>query len=158
MPLIPVSYPTVNGYRYSWASIVATIASGTVTQQLVGLKAISYSNSVARSEVRGEGRQRLGFTAGNVGSDCSFTILKEEWFNFIFALDQLGPYLDQPFDLAVSYSEGAIVKTDTIVGCKIKKDAHDHSQGTDGLEVKVDLDITYILLDGITTPFTGFRT
>jgi Asp-tRNA(Asn)/Glu-tRNA(Gln) amidotransferase C subunit len=158
MAVVPLSYPLINGYRYSWASVAAILGAGSFTQELSGLKSINYATEVSRGEARGAGRQRLGWTAGNVAHTASLEMLKEEYMNLVEQLSAIGPFLDQVFDIPVSYTENGVTKTDKVVGCRIKKDAHDHAQGTDALVVKIDLDIMYVLPNGVTTPFAGFHT
>lgn len=154
MSASPIPFPLINGNRFSWASIVCSA----IDEDLTGLRSISYKTNVARSEVRGAGRQRLGFTAGNVSHDASFSMLKEEWENFVSKLDSFGPYLDQVFDIVVTYTDdNNTTRTDFLVGCRIKGESDDRSNGTDGLEVKVDLDIMYLVKQGLNNDqFEGF--
>lgn len=153
MAAIPVNNPIINGYRFSWASIVLSVAGS----DQPGVKSISYKNAIARSEARGSGRQRLGMTAGNYTPEASFAMLLEEWENFKSTLDQSGPWMDQPFDITVSFTEGSNLRVDVITGCRVKSEAKDYSNGTDALEVKVELDVSgTITSNGLNNPpFTG---
>jgi hypothetical protein len=52
----------------------------------------------------------------------------------------------------ISYAEeGFDTWTDTLVGCRIKKDQGGGAEGTDALSVPWDLDIMDILWDGVSS-------
>ena len=62
-------------------------------------------------------------------------------------------YMETPFQGLVQYSTGIInpseVITDTLAGCRLSSDEDSHSESADGLTVSCDLDIMYILKNGL---------
>jgi hypothetical protein len=148
-----ISYPLVNGKRLGWSRI--KIAVDKVGGEIFGFRAIMYKNAIERGKVRGHGRQVLGFTEGDLDSDASITMLEEEWRAFIAVLGS--GYMDVPFTTTVSYVlPDGTTTSDQLVGCLIKEDPHDHSQGVDGLEVSVPLDLLYVKVAGL-NPINDFR-
>lgn len=140
-PLVPL----INGYRYSWASIEAKIRGKILT----GLTEITYQNSVERERVRGQGRHGQGWTAGELDSEASITLSKEDYDAL---LDELAPdkegAFDVLFEIVVSYEENGRVTTDTLLDCRIKSGERSHSRGNEGLVVTVPLDVDEILENG----------
>lgn len=140
-----ISYPLVNGVRYSFSSIKLTFNG----KQVVGFKEISYKQTKEPSAVRGAHPQKLGRTQGELEEESSLTVYEEEWNEL---LDILGDgYMDAVFDITVTYATNELVTrvvTDKIFGAQIKGIDKSRSQGPDGLEVKLDLDVMEIHLDG----------
>lgn len=89
----------------------------------------------------------LGRTKGDLKAEGSLTTYLEEWKEL---LDALGDgYMEKSFDITVSYAEdGRPTVTDKLRGCRIKKVEESHSQGTDGLTMKIDLHILWIEFGG----------
>lgn len=142
-----IQYPAINGVRHSFASIDLTVKG----KRFVGFKEVNYNQDLEPGEVRGAHPELLGRTIGDLKNDGSLTLYEEEWKELLEALGD--GYMQQSFDITVSYSHGneAInigVTTDELIGCRIKKIDKSRSQGTDGLEVKLDLHIMRIKLDG----------
>lgn len=135
-------YPLVNGVRYSFASIELDVAG----KIILGAKEIAYTETLEPGEIRGTSVQLLGRTAGDYGVESSMTLYREEFDDL---LDTLGEgYLRKVFDVKVTYAdEGAPTKTDRIVGCRIKSVEQSNSQGTDGLEVQIELHVMYLVRD-----------
>ena len=135
-------YPLVNGVRYSFASIELVVAG----KRILGAKEIAYTETLEPGEIRGTSSQILGRTAGDYSVEGSCTLYREEWDDL---LDTLGEgYLRKSFDVTVTYAdEGAPTKTDNLVGCRIKSVEQSNSQGTDGLEVQLQLHVMYLLRD-----------
>lgn len=135
-------YPLVNGVRYSFASIEFDVAG----KVILGMKEIAYTETQEPGEIRGTSSQLLGRTAGDYGVESSCTMYREEWDDL---LDTLGEgYLRTVFDINVTYAdEGAPTKTDKLVGCRIKSVEQSNSQGTEGLEVQLELHVMYLLRD-----------
>lgn len=145
------SYPLVNGRRYSFASIEIT-ANG---KTYLGMKEVSYTDTCEPGEIRGTGQQLLGRTAGDYACEASMTPYREEADDLIESLGD--GWMLKVFDVVVNYSEeGAPMKTDRIVGCRIKSSENNHSQGTDGLENPLELHPMYILRNGI-APIPNLR-
>jgi hypothetical protein len=142
----PPSYPNVNGNKHSWASIVLLIN----TTRIKGFKGINYKNTMEPGEVRGEGVQIIGRTRGELKSEGSLELYLEEYHQLIEALSADGTgYLEKSFEITVSYSEaGSAIITDRLIGCRVKGGDKGFSPGTDGLSVKCDLSIMFILENG----------
>jgi hypothetical protein len=138
-----VQYPLINGHRYSWAS--ATIKAQGL--ELIHIKEISYSHSLEPGAVRGTGAQKLGRTRGEYDAEGSMTLQREQWDDL---RNKLGDgYLEKSFPISVSYAEdGLPVVTDELAGVRIKSVENSPSQGTDALEVSLELDVMYIIENG----------
>lgn len=136
-------YPLINGRRYSFASIDFRMKGIAV----VGVKEITYSDKLEPAKVKGTKAQPLGRTLGDYEPEASVTMYREEFDELVA---QLGDgYGGIAFDLVCHYAdEGAPTSTDEVRGCRIKSVENQHSQGTDGLEVKLELDCMYILRNG----------
>jgi hypothetical protein len=142
MPL--PSYPLINGRRYSFASIEINING----EAILGCKELQYTEALEPGEVRGAGPQVLGRTLGDYSVEGSVTVYREEWDAI---LEKLGAgYMAKVFDVVATYAEeGAPTKTDKLAGCRIKNVEQSNSQGTDALEVKLDLHVFYLLRDNV---------
>lgn len=141
-PLVPL----INGYRHSWASIEMKVLGRIIT----GVTEISYKNTVESEEVRGAGRQVLGETEGDLASEASMTLHKEDYYALLDALapDKTGAF-DARFTVVVSYTApNNRTYTDTILGARIKEGDHSHSRGTEGLTVTCPLSCRGILENG----------
>lgn len=140
---ISIDYPLINGTRFEYASIEIKAAG----KRYVGVKSIDYSQDLEPGQVYGTHAQKIGRTRGELKPDGSMEMYKEEATNLIVGL---GPgYMEVVFDIVVNYSEGLNIVTDTIKGCRIKKVSDSHSQGTDAITTKLDLDVMSILFNGI---------
>lgn len=138
-----MQYPLVNGHRFSFASAEIRYNGA----RLMGITSIDYKNTLEAGEARGNHAIRYGTTQGELKSDGSMEMLKEEADEFI---RQLGDgYLEKRFQIVVSYAEeGQQTKVDTLVNVRLGEDAQSHSQGTDALKVKFTLNMDYVLRNG----------
>jgi hypothetical protein len=144
-----LTYPTVNNKAYSGVSLSLRISGdGLAGARLTKLiKAISHKTGVERGEVRGTDRQAYAHTAGKVTHEASITFVKEE---FDALVTELGAgFMDKPLTLTVSTKEGSSVDTVTITASGMKEYGGDYSEGTDGLECVVPLDVLRILKNGV---------
>lgn len=144
-----LQYPTVNNKAYSWVSLSLRISGeGLAGARLTKLiKAISFKTSVERGDVRGTDRQTYAHTRGKVTHEASITFVKEE-FDALTA--EMGEgFMDKPLTLTVSTKEGSNVDTHTITASGMKEYGGDYSEGTDGLECVVPLDVLRILKNGV---------
>ncbi|WP_407540465.1 hypothetical protein Q0M94_03440 [Deinococcus radiomollis] len=138
-------FPLVNGFRYSFASIELNIKA----KRIPVFKSINYSSDKAPGEVRGNHAQLVGRTRGDLKDTCSLELYEEEFNDVIVALGN--GFMDQTFDIVVSYAEeGQKTITDKIFGCIFSKVDKSHTQGVDGLIVKIDLHVMRIDLNGKT--------
>ena len=138
------SFPLINGNRYSWSSIEIRVGG----KLYRGIKEIAYSVSLEPGDVRGTLAQRGGRTRGDYKPEGSMTMFLQEYNEFI---TDLGPgFMEREFDVVAQYSDrNQPVVTDKLVSCRIKKADKSHSQGPDALIVKLDLDIMFIVENGI---------
>ena len=142
-------YPLINGHRYDFSSIEFKYKTKTgPVNRTLGVKSVDYSDSLEPGKVRGNHAQKLGRTRGEYDAEASVELYKTE-FDEMLAI--LGPgYMEQYFDIPVTYAEsGSPTTTDTIVGCRIKKVSNAHSEGGEPLTVKIDLDPSHILRNGL---------
>lgn len=147
-----MDYPLINGNRYSWASVRIRVGS----TEYMDVTEISYSHTMERGTVRGVGAQKLGMTRGEYDAEASITFLKEGFDQLVEALGE--GYMEIPFDVAVTYAdEGQDTNTDQLVGCRISSIEKNPSQGTDGLTVSCELDVQYIIENGV-KPLRNMRT
>lgn len=150
-----ISYPDINGHRYSFASIEATF-NGLL---FAGFTEISYGNSLAPGDVYGTSSNKLGRTKGKQDSKCSFTMYKSEFENLRLTLGAAGvAYGETPFNITVTYFElGQVPITDLIEGIRIVED-EDMPGSSDSAEpskVKVTCNVMRVyraLTDSIANP------
>jgi hypothetical protein len=145
--------PWINGIAYGYSEIRIDVDGIPFT----GITAINYKTSMSRGVVRGTSARKLGLTTGDADCEADLEFVMDDYRAFI---DYLGDgYLKRIFSITVQYSNDdgvnltpAQVHEDRILGCRLKGTEHSHSQGADGLKVKVPLDVMQILendLDGL---------
>jgi hypothetical protein len=144
----PISYPLVNGNRYSFVSIEAVIAGLPV----LGISSINYSDKLDPGIVKGTSMNILGMTAGDRTMTCDIEMLRLEWDNLLSSLTAigLGGYGLAFFDIFVSYSEAtaAALTNDSILGCRITEAAASNQKGTDPTMIKLTIQPTSVLMNG----------
>lgn len=145
-----LSYPLVNGFAVSWASLTLKRDG----DDEFGFREISWKNAIERAAVRGQGRQILRHTKGDLTPELSITYLLEEFADFRKALG--AGYLDKNISYFLSYSEGTFISNVEFVGCLIKEEDCSHSQGPDGLTVTVPFDLKAAIVDKL-PPIDNFR-
>lgn len=139
------TYPLVNAHRYSYASIELNLGSAGI---FVGVKEISYSDSLEPGVVRGTRAEKLGRTKGEYEPEASITLWKEDAVELIKKLGN--GFMEKSFDITVTYAEeNAPTTVDKIIGCRIKSNENSHSQGTDALEHAFELDVMRIEWGGV---------
>ena len=144
-----ISYPLVNGNRFSFASIELSMAAG---GRFIGFTAINYSDNLERGEVRGAHPMILGRTREDYKAEADAELFKSEAQLF---LEYLGEgYMEKEFDVVVCYQEfdtaSIPLVVDILKSCSIKKIEDAHTQGTEGLKMKLELNPLYILRNGKT--------
>lgn len=143
-----VANPLVNGNRFSFSSIEAAVL-GVI---FYGFGEVNYSDNLDPGDVRGTSSQRLGRTQGDYKAEASIGVYLEEWLDLQVLLAPAPPLglMTTVFNVVVNYAELALnpPQTDVIKGCRIKKIANDFKQSTEGLLVKLDLDVSYIIRNG----------
>ncbi|TAL29018.1 MAG: hypothetical protein EPN98_21485 [Phenylobacterium sp.] len=144
----PISYPLVNGNRYSYVSVETVIAG----QVMLGISSINYSDKLDPGIVKGTSMNIIGMTAGDRTLTCDIEMLRLEWDNLLSGLTAAGAggYGLAFFDIFVSYSEtfaGAFT-SDSILGCRITEASASNQKGTDPTMVKLTIQPTNILMNG----------
>jgi hypothetical protein len=148
-----VNTPTrVNGYYPSFVSIGVSIGGYDAGADLT---AISYKDNVDRGEVRGAARQVLGRTRGDYKCEGSIEMLLAAYKAMRARLGNR--FYDEVFTITVNVAEDdtAPITTDELIRCRFKGRDHDHKQGTEGLSIKIDLDIDGLVEDQ-QLPYEGF--
>ncbi len=145
-----LEYPTINGHAASWASIGLQLSGANLSgsQALRGFKAISYKTTVERTAVSGAGREVMAYTEGTVAHEASITWI---WETYDHLLQTLGEgFMDKGLVLSVSFRLGVndTIRTVQITAAGMKETGGDFSQGSDGLESPMPLDVLRILYDG----------
>ena len=134
--------PLINGFRYDFGQIEVSIKG----KKYVGIKEIKYSNKIEAADVYGAHAQKLGETRGRLMPEASMTMYREEYYELINALGD--GYMEVRFEVTVSYGQdGDSVKTDKLTGVRVVGDESGGSEGTDALEVPVELKVMRIDLD-----------
>lgn len=152
---IPISYPLINGHRYSFASI----EFGANNAILRGVSSIDYGDELTPGKMRGTGPNVIGRTRGEYDGDADIEMYRLEWENLKSTLGQNGVgFGETSFPVTVCYGEvGQPVVTDTLEGCRITKVRTGGSEGSDPTKVKLTIDLTRILHNGVPiyTPTSG---
>jgi hypothetical protein len=147
-----VLYPDVNGVRHSYASIELTFGP----HILIGHKSIEYSRTRERGYVYGASPDPLGKTRGKNTYKGAIELFLAEYA----LVTSLPGYGDIPFPVVVTYStNGLDVITDILLGCTLDSNEANHTEGTDGLTRKVELNPVKILFNGVDDmliPLVGF--
>lgn len=149
---MPITVPLINGNRYEYASIIANIGGLLFS----GIKSITYKQEKKRGKMYGTGVVKGGRTRGQLVPSASIEWYKEEYDLALAALVAQGlglrGYMDVEFPVVVTYEEiqngFPTLITDELVSCVIDNEEDDHSEGTDPLTVKTDLDLFWILRNG----------
>lgn len=143
--------PTVNGYRYSWASIQIDAGSEHGGIQ-AGVAEISYRRTTENTKLMAPGSPKpIGRTRARSDYEGSLTMYKEDFRNLIQTLGDGWGDVVIPV-ISVSYSdEDNPVTTDELKSVILGDIEDNHSDGTDALRVTVGLDILDIKFDGLET-------
>lgn len=136
---------TVNQVPYDFASIEFDI-DGLLT---VGLRSLSYEHGMEVEKNFGASREAINRTDGVYSAeDAEVTLLMSDYRALIA---QLGNgYMKRVFPAAAVYGhDGGETYTDELIDCRIIMDAHDHSQGPEGLEVSITLSVMKVKPNGV---------
>ncbi len=148
----------VNQVPLDFASIeTEVIARGGQSLGLIsGLDEFDYTATINRTEMYGAGRLPMSEpTEGDVEFDASITVLRF-WFDWL--VEQAGalgiPLAELTFTIAFNYySKTAggqyVLKTDTLIGCRLKEIGNSGSRGSDPLMVSMPLRVGNIFFQGV---------
>jgi hypothetical protein len=136
--------PLINGNYHDY-SCLRIRANG---KEYVGILEISYSHKLEPGSANGTQAQRLGRTRGKYEAEASFTMLKRHAEEFKQGLGD--GYMEKPFDVLCDYADdsGPLI-TDLCRSCRIKNEEDSHSDGSDALKTKFDLDVMYLKKGGL---------
>lgn len=137
-----LTYPTVNGVRYSFSDVSIKVAE----KAFLGVKSINYKWTMKPAMVQGTHPAPLGQTRGVVEFDGSIELYQDE----VNALrDALGDgFAEVEFSVYVSYDNGKRVVTDEIHNCRLADEDTSGSPGADATSRKFTLSFTDLILDG----------
>lgn len=157
MPVTPLPYPLVQGFRYDHSSLDIKL-SGVSN---LGVKALDWNDGLTIGKVFGTAAQKLAETRGQYDGDGSLELWTAEAVNFEQQLVQQFPGIglyEMRWTLDVNFaSEGGLPPmTVGLVGVRILKRTFSTSASTDAHSWKYDLSIMYALVNGV-SPITGLR-
>ncbi|MEM9692608.1 MAG: hypothetical protein AAGA56_08690 [Myxococcota bacterium] len=121
------SFPNINGYEYSFASIEINVDGRTYT----GIKAMNYRHSREVGNAEGSPAELLGFARGSyTGVEGDMMMLRRTHDTLV---QDLGPgYFDRMWDAIVSYAEeGLPLVTDELRGCTFTEEDYSNERGAD---------------------------
>jgi hypothetical protein len=140
--------PLINGLRYDYSS-AKFMFNG---KRYSGIKSLSYKHSVDPGKVRGTRSQVIGTTRGEYNAEGSFEMYKAEYLDFIkdLTVGNTKGYLESFFDFTAVYEEmpSSRLVNDVGRGCRLTSAENSHSEGSDGLFVRCDILIMYLIEDG----------
>jgi len=144
------NYPLINGHAYDFQAIEIDIDGVGIT---VGVKELSFNDSLEAGVVRGTRPEKLARTVGQYDAEGSIVLFQQDYFELIQALsggsDSVG-VMTKSFNITVTYSNPNMpVHVARLIGCRIKTRDRSYSSGLDALEVSLDLDIMRVEEDGI---------
>jgi hypothetical protein len=122
--------------QYEWRDISVVVLGRT----LEGIKDVKYSEKQDKELVFGRGNKALGVQRGRKTVEGSITLLQNEVDALTVAAKTVHPLhtvLDISFDIIVAYNDGALLKTDTLVGCQIKE--YEKGMGNDDKFMEISL-------------------
>jgi hypothetical protein len=139
------SYPLINGLKYDYSSIEIDIGDIGI---FTGVKEISFTHSLEPGEVRGTRAELIGRTRGEYSAEGSMVVYSEEYAEIIKALGD--GFMEKAFSITITYSDTNVpVQVNRLIGCRITNMEGGGSQGTDPLEVSLDLSIFRVETGGL---------
>jgi hypothetical protein len=140
--------PTINGNRYSWASVEIDVGGVIVTD----IVSIDYGTKIDRKEIYGTGTMAaVGRTRGRGSHTASFEIRKEAFRNMIKRMG--AGFMEVNFNITINYQdEGNPICTDKLMACEMGEVGNSAKDGPDDLIVKVPLSVLRVEYDGL-SPF-----
>lgn len=138
---------TINGLEKSWASITAKVDG----EEILGFKAINYSDSVSREKVYGAGRVPQAMTRGKYETDQGTITVYERQFREILArFAGPGGWGDRVFDIEVRYADpGEDTAIDILESCRWAGAPGGGEEGSSPLERELKFDCMRIKRNGV---------
>ena len=138
-------YPLINGNKYDWSSVELDIGDAGI---FTGVKEITFTHSLEPGVVRGTRAELIGRTRGEYTAEGSMVVYAEEYSEIITALGD--GYMEASFSITITYSDTNVpVQVNRLIGCRITNVEGGGSQGTDPLEVSLDLSIFRVETGGL---------
>ena len=138
-------YPLINGNKYDWSSVELDIGDAGI---FTGVKEITFTHSLEPGVVRGTRAEMIGRTRGEYTAEGSMVVYAEEYSEIITALGD--GYMEASFSITSTYSDTNVpVQVNRLIGCRITNVEGGGSQGTDPLEVSLDLSIFRVETGGL---------
>jgi hypothetical protein len=149
-----LAVPIINGRRYDYTAIDILIDGLPVLGRAPS--SISYDHSLKPGIVKGGSPLPLGLTRGDYEASATIEMPKEEADTFRTLLaatsagaGSAGGYMEARFEMTVAFAElGGPMQIDHLNGCRVTHDSESHSKGGDGLTVKFELFVQYIIKNG----------
>lgn len=126
----------INGQAYAWSSIQVNIAG----VDIIGITAISYSDTQEIEPVYGVGDKPIAVGMGPITYEGSITLLAEE-VDRMQVVAPNGRLQELPFfDIIVSYDNGlGNLKVHRLQACRFKANSRESAQGDTMIEVELEL-------------------
>lgn len=139
MPFIPL----INGRTFSWSDIEVRLLGN--PRPLAGITEISWKSDNENDLHHGGGREAVSYSMGKKMYSGSMKLHLDEVAKIKkdLAVSDLGDL--PPFDVVISYTAGAKITTETLVGVLITGEDHSSSAGGAVLEVNISFKFTQIV-------------
>ena len=133
--------PLINGRAYGWADISLNILG----REVIGSKAVSYSETQEKQNNFGSGNRPVSRGRGRIEAEASVTLHMEE----VIAIQAIAPGRNlakkRPFDIIVSYiDDSGNAVTDKLRNCEFLGNSREVSEGDMEIEVELELIISHI--------------
>lgn len=153
------AYPQINGARCDY-SCLTFLANGA---PIPGVLEVNYGQELKGNAVYGTPIQPIGYTPGQLKPKADFTILQLEWNLLLPILATLASgnagsgYMQARFDIQVQYQlpQSPAMIVDILRGCKIVNHDMSNKSGPEALMEKVELELFYVLKNGIAPVVIG---
>lgn len=151
----PLVYPLIQGVKYDFSSL--DVKLGGVSY--LGVKAVDWNDGLEPGKGYGTSAQKLFSTRGQYDADGSLELWYAESDVFEAQLIQQNPNtglyeIRFPIDITLNPEGGLAATTNNLVGARLKKRTVSPAQGNEAISVKYDLDLMYVIKNGI-APLTN---
>jgi hypothetical protein len=141
----PLTYPLINGIRYSWASIEMQ-ANGLI---IPGVRSINYSDTLTPGKPRGTSSVWLGHTLGQYEADADMEVFREEHEVYKLSLGGIG-FMERPHIIVVNYFEPTRGVLADVLNVRIMGNQIANSDSSDATVIKHTLSVlSPILWNGV---------